>query len=293
MTTRRSVDTLITAYLAEGPAELPDRSFESVRDEIERTRQRLPLGLPGLSRWSDSARLVAVATVLFVAFVGFNIVGNLGPRVSSVRSPSVGPSATPSPSAGPSATPAPSSATPAPSPAAPSLAPGRYELTADFPVAATLDLPPRWSECSSGPLEQSVCGADGPLSVSLMIIDNVVAAPCVDEGLDPPVGPTVDDLAAAIAALHGFRSTPPVDITIDGHPGVEFTVTAPSSSQCGLFTWMGPYRTNGVGLGEANRLRIVDVGGVRVLIAAAYHPSVAAPGFPDELKQVFESVRFP
>jgi hypothetical protein len=40
MTTPRNTDQLIKAYLAEGPVELPDRSFEVVRDEIEHTRQR-------------------------------------------------------------------------------------------------------------------------------------------------------------------------------------------------------------------------------------------------------------
>lgn len=44
--------------------------------------------------------------------------------------------------------------------------------------------------------------------------------------LDPPVGPTVDDLASAWSDLPAFDSTAPIDVTVDGFDGkmVEFTV---------------------------------------------------------------------
>jgi hypothetical protein len=294
MTTPRNVDQLIKSYLAEGPVELPDRSFEAVRDEIDGTRQRRPIGLPTLPLISDSARLVAVAALLFIAFVGINVLGP-GPGISTAPSPSV----SPSPSVAPTSSPAPSPSL-APSPSPPpaqesptTLSPGRYQLTAAFPVAVSVELPNGWGECSIGPLEQGVCSLDDQGGISFMIIDNVVADPCEDKGLDPPVGPTVDDLVAAISALRGFQATSPIDVSVDGHPGKELTVTSPASSPCGLYTWKGPDRTNGVGLGEANRLRIVDVDGTRVLIAAAYHPTASKPDISAELKQVFESVRFP
>jgi hypothetical protein len=97
----------------------------------------------------------------------------------------------------------------------------------------------------------------------------------------------------AISRLKGFVATSPIDVAVDGHHGKEFTVTAPVDSLCDQLTWMGPDRTNGVGLGEVNRLRIFDVNGVRVLIAAAYHPDSVNPNIPAGEKQVFESVRFP
>ena len=277
MTTQRNVDKLIESYLAEGPVELADRSFEAVRDEIERTRQRRPIGLPAWWRMSDSGRLLVFAAVLVVAFVGFDVVQLLGPRVSTA------PSATP--------TAMPTAPTPSPSLEA-SVAPGTFHLTADFPVPVSIDLPNRWSDCSNGPLEQGVCAANGVGGVVLMIIDNVVADPCAETGLNPPVGPSVDDLVRAISALRRFQATEPVDVMVDGHPGKEFTVRAPSSPSCSLYTWIGPDRTNGVGAGEANRLRIVDVDGVRVLIAAAYFPGTNNPDIPPAALEVFESVRF-
>jgi hypothetical protein len=154
-------------------------------------------------------------------------------------------------------------------------------------------VPAGWYDCTMGPLEQGVCGRPDGSGVGFMIITNVVANPCGAVGLDPPVGPTTHDLATAIAALAGFQATTPIDVTVDGHPGVELTVTAPSGRTCDLLTWMGPDRTNGVGPGEVNKLRIVDVDGTRVLIAAPFHPTANAPDIPADIQRVLDSVRFP
>ena len=44
--------------------------------------------------------------------------------------------------------------------------------------------------------------------------------------VDPPVGPTVDDLVSAWANLPDFAATAAVDVTVDGYAGkqIEFTV---------------------------------------------------------------------
>jgi len=286
MTRPRNTDQLIKAYLAAGPVELPDRSFEVVRDEIEHTRQRPAFPRLGIPALSDAARLVGAAAAVLIAVVAVNLIGPLPQRGSSGLGPTPTPTATPTPT--PTPTPPPQ-----PPPSAAFIAPGTYHLTDGFPIPVSVEVPARWSECSLGPLEQGVCSANGLGGVSFMVIDNVVADPCSDVGLEPPVGPSVDDLVSAISGLNGFRATAPVDVMVDGHPGKEFTITAPASSQCGLLTWMGPDRTNGVGLGEANRLRIVDVDGMRVLIASAYSPTSQSPDITPEAKQVFESVRFP
>jgi len=286
MTTPRNTDQLIKAYLAEGPAELPDRSFEVVRDEIERTRQRVAIPRLRFPAVSESERLVAAAALVLILLVGVNLIGPQAQRASTI------PGATPTPPATTTPTPTPS-LQPEPSASQAFTGPGTFHLTDGFPVPATIEVPAGWQECIAGPLEQSVCGGTLDSGVSLMVIDNVVAQPCAAVGLEPPVGPSVDDLVSAISGLDGFQATPPVDVAVDGHPGKQFTITAPVSSVCNLFTWMGPDRTNGVGLGEANRLRIVDVDGVRVLIAAAYHPDSVSPDIPADVKQVFESVRFP
>jgi len=104
----------------------------------------------------------------------------------------------------------------------------------------------------------------------------VVADPCGSgELLDPPIGPTVDDLVSAIANLAGFGTTTPLDIKVDGFDGKQFTVTAPDVPDCGL-TWAAGERINGMGPGEANVVRILDVNGVRVVITGAYDPVKAS-----------------
>ena len=341
MTLSNDLDREIATFLLDGPIELPDRSFDAVRSEIERTRQR-----GSFVRWpgpamSDLGRLLTMAAVVLVAFVGLTLLesrANLGtqstpaPCSTPSAEPSVEPSGEASPipaqsapessepssaaspepaphgSAEPCATPIPTAAsTPAPVPSStppptpPPWAsgplvlegdlatPGTYLLAPGFPVVATIDVPEGWTNCTMNPLEQGIC--NGPAGVGLTVVENVVADPCVDLGMDPPVGPTVDDLVAAIRGLKGFESTDPVDITIDGYLGSELIVTAPPNPICDLYTWSTIARTNVVGAGEVNRLRIVDVGGTRVVVAAAWHPG--QQDTVPEILGVLDSVRFP
>jgi len=170
------------------------------------------------------------------------------------------------------------------------LEPGAYALGPGVPPMV-IDLPSGWFNCSANLVEQGVCPQGSTAEISFMMVVNVVADPCAQALLDPPVGPTVDDMVAAISNLKGFRATTPVDIVIDGHPGKAFTVTAPANASCDLRTWASARRTNVVAEGEANELRIIDVDGARVLIAAAYQPTVDAPDPPIELEQVLDSIR--
>ena len=285
MTPPPNTDRLIKSYLADGPVELPDRSFEAVRDAIDHTRQRPAFGGWSVPRTSASARLVATSALVLIAFVGINLAGLPTDR-------GVSPTPTPTPTPTPSPTPAPTLIDGGNPPPVVVIEPGTHEMEG-FPVRATVDVPAGWYECSPSAVEQSVCLREDNNAVGLMIIESVVADPCATTGEGPPLGPTVDDLAGAIAGLPGFDGTVPVDVTVDGHPGKELTVTAPANPSCNLLTWTGPFRTNGVSPGEVNRIRIVDVDGVRVLIAAAFHPTTLEPDMPAEVEAVFESVRFP
>jgi hypothetical protein len=240
---------------------------------------------------SASARLVATAALALIAFVGINLIGAPTDRSGS---PTPTPTPTPTPSSTPSPTP---TLTPPPIdggnlPPLVTIEPGTYEM-AGFPVRATVEVPAGWFECSASVVEQSVCAGEDESGVGLMIVESVVADPCATTKEGPPLGPTVDDLADAIAGLPGFDVTDPVEVTVDGHPGKELTVTAPANPSCLLLTWTGPFRTNGVSAGEVNRVRIVDVDGVRVLIAAPFHPTPFEPDMPAAVEAAFESVRFP
>lgn len=195
----------------------------------------------------------------------------------------------------PSSTPAPA-ASPLPLEVTP-LGPGTYSLQS-FPVALSFEVPAEWVACSASTVEQSVCykpsDTASAIGVAFLIVDNVVADPCSpgEEPLDPPVGPSVDDLVTAISGLEGFEATAPLEISVDGFAGKEFTVTAPADATCELKTWATANRTNGVGAGEVNVLRILDVAGTRILISGAYHPQDPAPAeHLAAIEQVMDSVR--
>ena len=57
------------------------------------------------------------------------------------------------------------------------------------------------------------------IAVGFWSVRNLYADPLNAAGgtLDPPVGPTVDDLAEALASHPGWTATAPTDVTVDGH----------------------------------------------------------------------------
>lgn len=178
------------------------------------------------------------------------------------------------------------------------LTAGSYFLT-DFPAAISFDLPPVeppavWFVCSASAVEQAVCdewATEQIVAVTFQIVDNVPAE-CADqetaELLDPPVGPSVDDLVTAISSLEGYEATAAADITVSGFQGKEFTLTAVQHG-CAA-TWATADRMTGMGAGESNLLRILDVDGVRVVIAGAYHASTPEAEVAT-MEQVMDSVQ--
>ena len=153
---------------------------------------------------------------------------------------------------------------------------GTYYVDAPFPVRLTFEVPDgfvAWAHTSAG-TQLNLSGGEG--EISFEIIENVVADACSTEQLDPPVGPTADDLATALSNLDGFDASAATDITVDGFEGKQFTLTSPNPAPCeSMYTWSTTTRQNGVGPGEVAEVRILDVDGVRQLIAIATHPPLA------------------
>ncbi len=74
MTRPPDTERLIRAYLDEGLNELPDRVYEVVRSDIDRTRQRVVIGpwrTPDMNTFAKLA--MAAAAVVVVAIVGYNL----------------------------------------------------------------------------------------------------------------------------------------------------------------------------------------------------------------------------
>jgi hypothetical protein len=102
MSAPRDLDRLLQSFLNEGPQELPDPSYDEVRDRMEHTRQRAFIGswrTPDMNRFLKVG--LAAAAVVLIAVVGYNLLpGSPTPGGEPSASPSVPPTAEPTPSPG-------------------------------------------------------------------------------------------------------------------------------------------------------------------------------------------------
>jgi hypothetical protein len=264
MTSDRDTTRIVRDWLATDEHESVDRVLDDVLDRVETTSQRGGLAWRMRSFFATHAapvQVTAFAVVAIVAILGLRSLFGEPARLGSEDEPSPTASATitrPLPKNGDV------------------LRPGRYSIGAPYPVGISFEVDDRWAPCNGGRYESGVCrindGSAPGIVVAFLVVDNVVADPCSDQGAVPAVGPSVDDLVAAISSLPTFEATEAVDATVDGYSAKRFTVSAPPTTGCDLRTWMTPDRTNGVARGEKNLLVIVDVDGHRIMISAAYHP---------------------
>ena len=122
--------------------------------------------------------------------------------------------------------------------------------------------------------------------MSIVNVTNVVQDGCTAHAAaDPPVGPTVDDMATALAALSPFILTkPPSDVTVDGFSGKHLELTVPdlavqvtgddtAFTDCTdgeLKSWIGEplsYAFHGYSYpGQVEEIWLLDVDGTRLMI---------------------------
>jgi hypothetical protein len=200
--------------------------------------------------------------------------------------------------------PAPSpTATPIPSlPYSGALEPGTYVASTldpgfDASHRITISVPSGWEGFGEWAVVNAGSGPD--MGAAPGIVENTYAKPCRWErtALDPPLGPQVDDLVAALANQQGRHATTPTDVTLDGYAGKYMVLTTPAGinpADCdgGEFrSWLG---TDGGASytqpGEHHLLWILDVDGVRLVIEARYSPGNSAQDRA-ELLQIVESIR--
>jgi hypothetical protein len=141
---------------------------------------------------------------------------------------------------------------------------------------------------------------DGDIGVSIATVTNLVRNGCHDNSrVDPPIGPTVDDLVRALTHLAPFRVTsPPTDVTIDGYRGKHLELTVPKIdfARCvggKLRSWIAPpygafYGYSGPGYIED--FWIVDVEGSRLMIAAERPPDVPTKDMA-EMRAILDSIQ--
>jgi hypothetical protein len=147
----------------------------------------------------------------------------------------------------------------------------------------------------------SVAGYDirllGPYFVS-----NINADPCrwANSALEPPVGPTVDDLATALMAQPEQHASSVSDVTLGGYAGKRVELSVPDElgacdggnyqrwydnddpNSYGPFTW---------GSSQRDTVYIIDVEGTRWVIDTHYRIGVPESDLA-ELEQLAASIRF-
>jgi hypothetical protein len=270
------VELVLRDYFADDGLTAPDYILDVVEGRISRQPRRGSWRLTWrLQSMSNTFKLAAgLVAVVLVAIVGYNLLP---------RQPGAGGQATPIPSR-----------TAAPIPSAPPLltdgilAAGTYRLQ---PFSATMAIdatvpdggwiggPP---SAIGGPRGES----NGPngVAVSFLTAQTIPSDPChwdqdgsgsaPDEG-DVEVGPTVDELAEALAASSAYESTTPVDATLGGFSGKRLDLQlSPDPAGCDTFEGeedkyfvFGGLEGSYFAQGGANRwqITIVDVDGTRLI----------------------------
>jgi hypothetical protein len=281
MSARPNPDRLIEAYLEEGQTILPDRVYDTVRDQVERTRQRVvvvPWRTPDMTKIIGFG-LAAVAVLVVAAFIGFNLLGgtNTGGQPAATSSPS--PSATAVPTAEPTASGA----------LFGSVSPGPYETT-EGDVAFSFAIEQTgWSvNPTFGFLEKRA--ADGYRWIAwFQPFDSVATDGCAAEAAT--VGPTVDDFATAMLSIPGTDAEA-ADTTVGGLPAKVVTLTLHDDIGCGprSFYLYGPNSAFPDTLDSVVRAWIVEVDGTRYVIQTtqdAPDDAIAA-----ETQQIIDSIEF-
>ncbi len=192
------------------------------------------------------------------------------------------------------------------------LEPGTYFIDPDLdpstPLRVVYEVPfEGWSMW----IGAAKFAGDGHVGVSITTVSNLVTHGCRDHAwTDPPVGPSVDDLATALADLAPFHVTSPdEDVTIYGYSGKYLELTVPKDqpfSDDGAFigcevgkleSWVAAIDTEPrdafygySGPGFTEEFWILDVDGTRLMIEAGRSPD-SPPEDLAELSAILDSIR--
>ncbi len=263
----------------EGSTPLPDEVRDAIRAELPSIEQR-PAWWPAwrFPEMNSFAKFgLAAAAVVIAALLGFNYL--VAPNIGGPGLDDPSPTPTPSPQAL--------------TVSAGELAAGTYQFTVLGTVDVTLTVPDGWANIGG-------FGANGDGTAVVVWpsdeeVAHVYADPCrwQDGFVDPPVGPTVDDLATAFANQPQRGESVPTDVTIDGYSGKTIELSVPDDinfADCddGQFqSWEG--RTHQEP-GQIDRLYILDVDGQRVLIDAHFIPGTSEADLAEQ-QAILDSIQ--
>jgi hypothetical protein len=305
--TARHPDELIEAFLAEGREELPDRTFDAVRGEIHRTRQRVVIGPWRAPNMSNLTRLALVAAAVVAVVIGAI---RFLPTTPGTGGPE--PSPTPSPTTIPSETAAPSLVLQSPGVLCTNscrigrLQPGTYSFepsAAGTPVTFSFTVPAGWSVDGGGFVTKRA-GEPGEVFFTSWIVTHVFSDVCAWQDASKLVaaGTTAAELATALTAQKNRVASATTDVTLGGFPAKRIELTQPAGldpSTCtdgNLRAWPdpGPNMSGGMCCFPARSvddLSIADVNGKRVVIIARHQPG-SSPADVAELNSIVDSIQF-
>jgi hypothetical protein len=161
-----------------------------------------------------------------------------------------------------------------------------------------------WSSTDNIVNKEQPGGSGLPLvKLSTWTVGNLKADPCRWKAgaLDPPVGPTVGDLAASLIEQVGPTVATSTDVTLDGYRGKKIEYSAPADfdpTSCDegvLSRWQPASSTDWGGWvaagGQRNAVYIMDVDGQRLVIDTMSLPGASTADLA-ELDQMIASIRF-
>jgi hypothetical protein len=272
----RNLDQLLNAWMDLGPTTAPDRVADAARLEAAATRQ-----LPAIvSRWAPrrfpvmntTAKVIlATAAVVLAVVLGYTYL--VAPNVGGPRL--FGPEPTPTPVPTPSPDPIPTLEL-----GAGALAPGSYQITDFEPINITITVPNGWESNAVPAMVWSVDGQKA--TVAYFTVDDLFADPCDPAQGSMGVGPTVDDLAAALSTYPGITVNSGTNTTLSGFSGTLLDITSTGVECDGPEAVMWTTQPDSIerplpGGGAAfQQVLILDVNGERLVIHSGA-PSNGAP----------------
>jgi hypothetical protein len=285
MTSERDLERAVRAWVAQGSEQLPDAYLDAALDEISTTPQRRARWrAPASSMNSVMKFSLASAAVALVAITGIVLVPSFG-----VGGPGMPPEVTSTPAATPIQLTAQNDSE--------RLDAGTYAIADPFPVRVTVTTPDGWAMWALSPDVTGIDKASRQAGFGVWIADNLFVDPCdADLGeLAPPVGPSVDDLAAALEDVAFYTVTPATDVTFDGRPAKRLEITAPRDvAGCvgDTYLWSTPGgERKFLSAGEHAVMTILEVDGTRLIVYAVDFPG-ASDADRAELEAVIQSMEF-
>jgi hypothetical protein len=283
----QDVTRIVRSWLRRDEHDSADRVLDAVLDQLDTTPQRRATGWPArrLPDMNNTVRLaIGLAAVVVIALLGIRFLG-LGDPNTGVPGETVAPTATPVELPDTTG----------------ELSPGTYfvEKPAVTPARFTLEVPAGW-ETIDGTFLGKIKDRAFYVALSPWVVDQVYTDPCqwVTAELEPPLGPSVDDLATALADQVGRDATTPTDVMLGGYPGKmvelsvpdDFDVTTCDNEEFRMWRSLGSAGGYNYGPGQQDTVYIIDVDGERLVIHAMHTP-IASEGDIAELQAIVDSIR--